>query len=179
MTDTEQFDAVHRIGASAIADPDAQQAVWFLGALIRERIGGSSTGDALAVLEHTGHRGYNSPMHRHTRDDETFVVLDGQVELTVDGEHHVAEAGSAIWLARQSLHGFVVASAGAKFLTLHTPAGFDRFTVEAGAPARVDEGERAIHQPDSIVPPSPEELTRIAATYGIEIVGPPPGITIA
>jgi quercetin dioxygenase-like cupin family protein len=178
MSDAEQFDAIHRIGASAIADPDAQRAVWFLGALVRERVAGFSTGDALAVLEHTGHRGYNSPMHRHLRDDETFVVLDGKLELTVDGEHHVAEAGAALWLARQSLHGFVVASPGAKFLTLHTPSGFDKFTLEAGAPAHVNEGEREIHQPDSIVPPTPEELTRIAATYGIEIVGPPPAITV-
>jgi quercetin dioxygenase-like cupin family protein len=178
MSDAEQFGSIHRIGPSAVADADARRAVWFLGALVRERIGGDATGDALAVLEHTGHRGYNSPMHRHLRDDETFVVLDGTLELTVDGEHHVAHAGAALWLARQSLHGFVVASAGAKFLTLHTPAGFDRFTLEAGSPAHVEEGERSIHQPDSIVPPSPEELTRIAATYGIEIVGPPPALTV-
>jgi quercetin dioxygenase-like cupin family protein len=174
MNEADHIDAVHRIGASAITDPDAQRAVWFLGALVRERIGGASTGDALAVLEHTGHRGYNSPLHRHTRDDETFIVLDGRIEVTVDGEHHVAEAGSALWLARQSVHGFVVASPGAKFLTLHTPAGFDKFTLEAGAPALVDQGEREIHQPEGIVPPSPEELTRTAATYGIEILGPPP-----
>jgi quercetin dioxygenase-like cupin family protein len=178
MSHEKEFDAVHRIGSSSIADPDAQRAVWFLGALVRERVAGSSTGDALAVLEHTGHRGYNSPMHRHLRDDETFVVLDGTLELTVDGEHHVAEAGAALWLARRSLHGFVVASPGAKFLTLHTPSGFDKFTLEAGASASVNEGEREIHQPASVVPPAPEDLIRIAATYGIEIVGPPPTISM-
>lgn len=74
-------------------------------------------------------------------------------------------------------HGFVVASHGARFLTLHTPAGFDRVVSEAGTRAEVSSAEREIHVPDCVHLPSPEELTRIAAKYGIEIVGPPPPIS--
>jgi len=73
----------------------------------------------------------------------------------------------------------VVASHGAKFLTLHTPAGFDRFVSEAGTKAHLSAGEREIHTPDSVHLPSPEELTRIAAKYGIEIVPPLPDQRIA
>lgn len=156
-----------------VTDPDTQRAVWFLGALVRERLGGEATGDSLAVLEHHGRYGYNSPLHRHLRDDETFVVIDGSVRVHIDGVEYVAEAGSSVFLPKKSVHAFVVATGMAKFLTVHTPAGFDRFTMEAG--------ERAVVSADELPTPpagtpmlSPDELTRIAATYGIEILGPPP-----
>jgi quercetin dioxygenase-like cupin family protein len=157
-----------------MSGPAAQRATWLAGALVEERLGGSATGDALAVLEHTVHLGYNSPMHRHADDDVTFVVIDGHVELTIDGELHVAGAGSAFWLARRSVHGFVVASPRARFLTLHSPAGSARFVTEAGTPALIVDGERESHQPDTVVQRSPDRLAKIAAKYGIEIVGPPP-----
>ena len=45
----------------AILTPAAQQAVWFLGGLIRVRVGGDATDGQLAVLEHQAERGYSSP----------------------------------------------------------------------------------------------------------------------
>ena len=157
-----------------LSDPDVQTAVWFLGALVTTRLGGTATGDALAVLEHRGRNGYNSPLHRHLGDDETFLVLEGSVELVAGDEHHVAGAGSTIFLPKHTVHGFVVASASARFLTLHNPAGFERFTQQVGSPAVLDATGEDLLPPDGVVPPSPEELTRIAAGYGIEILGPPP-----
>jgi quercetin dioxygenase-like cupin family protein len=156
-----------------VTDPDTQRAVWFLGALVRERLGGDSTGDALAVLEHHGRHGYNSPLHRHIRDDETFVVLDGSVRVQAEGVEYVAGAGSSIFLPKMSTHGFVVATGLAKFLTVHTPSGFDKFVLDAGDRAVVS-GDDLPTPPEGTKTLSPEELTKIAATYGIEIVGPPP-----
>lgn len=157
-----------------LSDPDVQTAVWFLGALITTRLGSAATADALAVLEHRGRNGYSSPLHRHLRDDETFLVLDGRVELVADGEEHVAHAGSTIFLPRHTVHGFVVASPTARFLTVHNPGGFDRFTNQVGSPAVLDAADETLEPPAGVVPPTPEELTRIAAGYGIEILGPPP-----
>lgn len=68
------------------SDPDVQRAVWFLGALVTTRLDSAETGDCLAVLERRGRNGYDSPLHRHLHDDETFLVLDGSVELVADGE---------------------------------------------------------------------------------------------
>jgi hypothetical protein len=63
---------------------------------------------------------------------------------------------------------FVVTSPQARYLTFHTPAGFDAFTLAVGTPA-VSESP-----PVSETPPDPAELARLAAQYGIEILGPPP-----
>jgi quercetin dioxygenase-like cupin family protein len=153
----------------AILTPEVQKAVWFLGALVQVRTGGDATAGRLAVLEHRGERGYGSPVHRHLADEETFFVIDGELRVEVGGEKYAAGAGAAAFLPRQLPHAFVVTSPQAKFLTLHTPAGFDGFTLAVGTPATAG----STTPPDE-VPVDPAALAATASSYGIEIVGPPP-----
>ncbi|OBH92407.1 cupin domain-containing protein [Mycobacterium sp. E2733] len=153
----------------AILAPEVQQAVWFLGGLVWVRAGGNATAGKLAVLEHQAERGYSSPVHRHLVDDETLFVLDGEVRVEVDGEAHPAGAGAVAFLPRQLPHAFLVTSPQARFLTLHTPAGFDGFAVAAGTPVT----DTAMIPPGEL-PPDPAALAAMASSYGIEIVGPPP-----
>ena len=153
----------------AILTPEVQQAVWFLGALVRVRASGDATAGRLDLLEHQAERGYASPVHRHLAEEETFLVLDGEVRVEVGGEPHAAGAGAVAFLPRQLPHAFVVTSPQARFLTLHTPGGFDRFTLAVGTPAT-----GAAAMPPDEVPPDPAALAATASSYGIEIVGPPP-----
>jgi hypothetical protein len=62
----------------------------------------------------------------------------------------------------------VVTSDRAEYLTSFSPAGAERFFPEV-AP-RIVQGEPAPAPSE----PDPEDFARIAASYGIEIVGPPP-----
>jgi len=162
-------DPVGEVAVPAILTPDLQQAVRFLGGLIRIRAGGDETGGQLAVLEHQAERGYGSPVHRHDADEETFLVLDGDLRVEVDGEAWAAGAGAVAFLPRRLPHAFVVTSPQARFLTLHTPAGFDRFTLAAGTAA-----DMASAPPVDEFPPDPGALAAMAAAYGIEILGAPP-----
>ena len=73
------------------------------------------------------------------------------------------EAGGAAVLPRLVPHTFVVTSSTASWMTVHTPAGFDRFV-------------RAVAEAIGEAPPDREELTRIAAEHGVEILGA--GITL-
>jgi quercetin dioxygenase-like cupin family protein len=155
-------------GAPAVLTPEMQQVVWFLGALVRVRASGAATGGALDVLEHHGERGYGSPLHRHLAEEETFFVLDGEVRVEVENEAHVAGPGAVAFLPRQLPHAFVVTSPQAHFLTVHTPGGFDRFTLAVGTPAT------DTTTPPAEVPPDPAALAALARSYGIEILGPPP-----
>jgi quercetin dioxygenase-like cupin family protein len=155
--------------APAILAPDVQQAVWFLGALVRVRAGGDASAGSFALLEHQCERGFGSPVHRHLADEETFFVLDGELRVEVDDEAYAAGAGAVAVLPRQLPHAFVVTSPHAHYLTLHTPAGFDRFTLAVGTPAT---GEATM--PPDEVPLDPDALAAIARSHGIEIVGPPP-----
>ncbi|MEV5177565.1 hypothetical protein AB0L10_42570 [Streptomyces flaveolus] len=53
------------ITSPVLTDPDTQQAVRFLGCLVRMRARAADTAGAYALLEHTGERGYMSPLHLH------------------------------------------------------------------------------------------------------------------
>lgn len=55
-------------------------------------------------------------------------MLDGELRVDVGGQTSAAGAGAVAFLPRQLPHAFVVTSPQAGFLTLHTPAGFDKFT---------------------------------------------------
>lgn len=151
-----------------ILSEQEQQAVWFLGALVRVRTRGAATAGTLAVLEHTAPRGYASPLHRHRDDDETFLVLAGELRVEVDGWTRSAGAGAAAVLPRGLPHSLVVTSPEAHYLSIHTPAGFDAFTVEVGSPAT------SFDAPPDVLPVDPDALAAMAADYGIEVLGPPP-----
>jgi uncharacterized RmlC-like cupin family protein len=43
-------------------------------------------------------------MHIHTREDETFYVLAGEIEVTVGGERDVLRAGDSVFLPRGIPH---------------------------------------------------------------------------
>ncbi|MFB4284127.1 MULTISPECIES: cupin domain-containing protein [unclassified Nonomuraea] len=146
-----------RIRNPAITTPDTQQTVSFLGELYHLRVTGHDTGGAFAVIESRGRRGHGSPMHVHRADSETFVVLEGELRVVVDGQEHRAGAGCAAVLPAGRPHGFVVTSDSARYLTLHHGPGFADFVIDAGGAT-----------------PDPAALSEIAARHGIDIVGPPP-----
>jgi quercetin dioxygenase-like cupin family protein len=157
------------VGTPAILTPETQQSLWFLGALIQIRAGAGATGGRLAIVEHHAERGLGSPVHRHRVDDETFLVLEGELRVEVDGQSRAAGTGAVAFLPRGLPHAFVVTSAQARYLTIHTPAGFDQFAIAAGT--SVDQTSTALV---GELPHDPAALAAMAAEYGIEILGPPP-----
>ena len=153
-----------RLATPFISTPDVQDAVEFLGAVERIRVDGRHTAGELTVHDVQATRGHGSPMHRHLRASETFFVLDGELRVLVDDIDALAGAGTAAILPPGHTHGFVVTSPTARYLTLHTPAGFDEFVRSAGHPEGFSEP----------APFDPEALAEVAARFDIEIVGPPP-----
>jgi len=121
---------------SVISGPDTQAAVWFLGALSRVHLSGGQTGGAFALRDNLARRGNASPVHVHDRDDETFFVLDGELRVLMGEDDHTAGPGTVAVLPRRLRHAYVVTSATARFLSLHTPGGFEQFAAEVGRPAQ-------------------------------------------
>ena len=157
------------VTGSVISDPDAQAAIWFLGALSQVRVSGAHTGGAFALADHLARRGNASPVHVHDRDHETFFVLDGELRVFAGEEEHTAGPGTVAVLPRRLRHAYVVTSATARFLTLHTPAGFEQFAAEAGDPAQA-----LTLPPPPAGPPDFDALAQAAARHGISILAPPP-----
>lgn len=154
---------------SVISSPDTQTAIWFLGTLSQVRLSGEQTGGAFSLTENLTRRGNGSPVHVHDREDETFFVLDGELRVVAGEEEHAAGPGTIAVLPRRLRHAYVVTSATARFLTLHTPGGFERFAAEVGQPAP------ALTLPlEPTGPPDLAALAQTAARHGITILAPPP-----
>ena len=135
--------------------------LWFLHNRVRIHISGLETDGAFALLEATGPAGDQTPLHVHHLDDEGFYVLEGELTLWVGEAVHVLRAGEGMLAPRGVPHTVRVGDSDARWLLTSTPAGFEAFVRAVGS-----------HDPSAALP-SPEELTRVAAEHGIEILGPP------
>ena len=135
--------------------------IWFLRNRVHIHISGAETDGAFALLESTGPAGDHTPLHIHHLDDEGFYVLEGQLTLWVGDETHVVRAGESILAPRGVPHTLRVGDTEARWLVTSTPAGFEGFVRAIGTP-----------EPPTTMP-DPEELARVAAVHGIEILGPP------
>ena len=134
--------------------------LWFLRNRVQIHISGLQTDGALALLESTGPAGDHTPLHVHHLDDEGFYVLDGQLTLWAGDDTQVLRAGDSILAPRGVPHTLRV-DTDARWLVTSTPAGFEAFVRAVGRST----------PPSSL--PAPDELARIAAQHGIEILGPP------
>lgn len=147
---------------------DEGEAVWFLGALLTIKTSGASTAGRVSVIEHLAPAGHGTPLHVHRKEDEWFYVSTGELTFWVDGEVITAPAGAFIYGPRDIPHLFTVSSPEARFLLVAAPAGFESFVRALGEPA-----DRLVIPPPASEPPDIEGMTRLAADYGIEILGPP------
>jgi len=157
------------VTGAVISRPDIQPAIWFLGALSRVRLSGDQTGGAFSLTDNLNSRGNGSPVHIHDGEDETLFVLDGELMVFAGEDDYTASAGTVALLPRSLRHAYVVTSATARFLTLHTPAGFEQFAAEVGEPA-----EALTLPPASAAPPDLAAVAQTAARHGITILAPPP-----
>jgi quercetin dioxygenase-like cupin family protein len=148
--------------------PGEGDARWFLGALGTIKAAAETTGGQLAVLEFLWPKDSGSPLHVHHNEDEWFYVIEGELTLWVGGDVVVAPAGSFVYGPRDIPHTFLVTSSEARFLMVTEPAPFADFVRAMSEPAQTP-----TLPPASVQPPGPEELTAVAAEYGIEILGPP------
>jgi quercetin dioxygenase-like cupin family protein len=132
------------------------------------KIGSEQTEGRLFQLLCKDRRGGAPPLHIHHREDETFYVIAGEITFFIGDQRIDATAGDFVFAPKDVPHAFLVTSDRADYLASFSPAGAEQFFAEVAQP--VVPGEPA--PPPSA--PDPEEFARIAASYGIEIVGPPP-----
>ncbi|MBC7593515.1 MAG: quercetin 2,3-dioxygenase [Kineosporiaceae bacterium] len=143
---------------------------WYMGALLHMRALASDTGGAYSIVEEHLPQGFAPPFHRHENEDEAFLVLEGELTFWNDETRSSAGPGSFVMLPRGLEHTWRVDSPTARVLNILSPAGFERFFMDAGEPAR----ELAM-PPALNGPPDVERLAHISAEYQVEITGPPPG----
>ncbi|HWN35447.1 MAG TPA: quercetin 2,3-dioxygenase [Pseudonocardia sp.] len=142
-------------------------ATWVVGDTYTFKATAESTGGAFALVEASIPPGSGPPPHLHTREDEAFYLLDGELQVTAAGRTTLLRGGDFMYLPRGIVHSFINPSvAAARALIVITPGGFEKFFEEVGTPARA--GAQA--------PPfDPADIARFAETaqrYGNELMAP-------
>jgi len=111
--------------------------------------------------------GGGPPPHIHSREEESFLILEGEITFTVDGERIVATAGTFANMPVGSLHSFKNATdKTARMIISVAPAGLEKMFFEVGVPLKLG---------DTPPPPSKveiEKLLAVAPNYGVEISVP-------
>jgi quercetin dioxygenase-like cupin family protein len=109
--------------------------------------------------------GGGPPPHVHSREEESFYLLEGEITFYVGDERRVATAGTFAAVPIGMLHRFKNESSDpASMLISVVPAGLERMFMECGVP--IARGSLAAPPPtnDDI-----EKLLSIAPKYGVEI----------
>jgi quercetin dioxygenase-like cupin family protein len=154
-------------------EPDEGEGWWWFGVLATIKATSEQTGSRYTLVEIQAPDGYGSVLHVHHQEDEGFWILEGELTFYVGDQTIKAHPGSFLFGPKDVPHAFTVDSGPARLLFVFTPAGFEGLIREMGEPAR-----------SLTIPPRPEEpldeaemgrLMAIAARYGGEILGPPPG----
>ena len=102
------------------------------------------------------------PRHVHTREDELFYVLEGEIVFELDGERHTVRAGDTVYLRRGVVHAYQnFTKRDARLLIATTPGGFSDFFVELSAAT----------PPGAL--PAVERVAAIGEKYGMTMLGPP------
>ena len=126
-------------------------------------LSGTDTGGAYCLLEVSLAPGMAVPRHTHTREDEVYFVLAGELEATVGDETFVLGPGDTLLAPRDIPH--ELRNSGNvenHYLLIFSPSGFEEFMMATAVPA-----------PDNAVAPTEppavavENVLELAASYGI------------
>jgi quercetin dioxygenase-like cupin family protein len=164
MTTLTRTRAARLLHRPAAAGP----AFWGPGDHYTFLVTGEESGGAYFAMEALVPPGGGPPPHIHTREDETFYLLEGQIEFLLGEELIVAGPGDFVNVPRGTVHRFRnTGGETARVVLTFTPAGIERWFEETleRAPNEIEPGD---------VPDNAEEVAAryvaAASKYGLVFV---------
>lgn len=124
------------------------------------KVSGKDTNGDLAIFEQTSiSQGRGTPLHVHQFQDEVFYVIEGEYYFQVGEEKYRLNVGDSIFLPRKVPHAWTQVSEKGKMTVTFQPAGkMEEFFVTMA---------------DLKDEPTAEEIAKVFADNGMQIVGPP------
>jgi len=108
-------------------------------------------------------KGEAPPYHKHTREDEVFMLIKGTALVWYDDQEYEVAEGGVMFLPKGIPHAYRITSDKADLLMINTPAGIEGMFRASGR-------DKSTPRPlDFEITPNPA----IAEQYGNVIVGPP------
>jgi len=112
--------------------------------------------------------GAEPPAHTHSREDESYYIINGRIRYTVGDEVITTQPGEYIFLPKNVPHKFEVLTPEAEVLMWLSPAGLDQWFWDNSMPAPSGEPLPSSEGP----PPSHviENFVNSLRAYGVEMV---------
>jgi quercetin dioxygenase-like cupin family protein len=148
--------------------PNEGRTIAVVGDVYRFMATGEETNGKYAMWEAIVPPGGGPPPHVHSREEESFYILEGEITFQVGAERVVATAGMFANIPVGVEHSFKnESSQPAKMVISVAPAGLENMFFESGVPLPAGS--------TTALPPTMDEIERllaIASRYGIEIKVP-------
>lgn len=148
--------------ASPVHTPPGQgRALNVLGELVHVKVSAQDSAGALSIFEITSPPGSGPPLHVHTREDEAYVVLEGEYHFQIGDQRIRAGRGATLFSPRNTPHTFSnMTDRPARLLVMTTPGGFENFFLDIDRAAATG-------------PLTPADAARIIESHGMRVLGPP------
>jgi quercetin dioxygenase-like cupin family protein len=153
----------------ANADSSGAQHLGVVGDTYTILLSGADTAGRFTLIDMHVPPGGGPPPHRHDFE-ESFILLDGELQATFRGEKRIVRAGETIHIPANAPHQFHNASSKpVRMLCICSPAGQEEFFKELGVPVAtrttppptVDAGQEAEFMKKAI---------ELAPTYRTELL---------
>jgi quercetin dioxygenase-like cupin family protein len=140
------------------------EALWVAGDTCTLKLTSEHTAGRLLIFEASTPPGGGPPPHVHVDEAETYVILDGEYQVTL-GERTVdAHSGDIVFIPPGLLHTYANRTdTSGRMLTIFAPGGFEGYFRAVGQPAT----------PGQPAPPvGPDDIARFlthAGAFGISL----------
>ena len=127
-------------------------------------LGDADTSGAYCLLDVSLAPGIGVPRHTHTREDETYYVLSGELKVEVGDQSFLLRPGDTLFAPRNIPHQLKnTGETENRYLLVFSPAGFENF-IDATA-VTAPEGASAPTEPPRV---AIQNVMELAASYGIQ-----------
>ncbi|MFO1465552.1 MAG: cupin domain-containing protein [Steroidobacteraceae bacterium] len=132
---------------------------------IRVIVTGNQSNGRQSILESYWEPAFKVPLHYHKKHAETFLIISGQVEWTINGETHVMGPGDAVHIPPNIVHGVrVVGNKDMHSIMIAEPGGYEEISA-------YDASFTAEQRKD------PKLAAQLNALADFNLVNPPPPAT--
>jgi quercetin dioxygenase-like cupin family protein len=151
-----------------ITGPEEGEVLAVAGSNYRIVLTGEQTAGQMAIIEMNVPAGSGPVPHEHPSFQESFYVLEGEVEMKTKTGTYTAKKGAIVTIPKDGpVHCFKnVSDVPAKLLCIVAPAGLDEFFRVVGAPLALGETPKPLTDADK------QKMKEAAVQYGQTLYPP-------
>lgn len=151
-----------------LLQPGQGKSYWVLGDLYTFKTVSEETDGTYSLMEMIVYPQTGSPLHVHSREDESFLVQSGEIQFQIEEQTLVATSGTFIYSPKGQRHRFAnISDRPATVLCWITPAGLEQFFMEIGTLAN---DSKAL--PPPVTEADIQKTIALAPQYGLTILPP-------